>query len=1049
MAFLIKPRTLGLMTKVERQGAGASLIVSAYGLFNLAAPDPFRFEDEQGLWTIAAKELPPGAVFDIGMPKPVAEVLVGGYAAAAGGEPVTRMGLSFDVAGLRKSLLVTGDRTWRLAGTTAAATEPVPFVQMPLSPARCFGGEGHASSPLGTGFRARERLLAREAAPLPNIEIPEQAVRSFTDTPEPARFGPMAVDAKERLRYAGTYDTAWLTTRAPALPADVDPRLFLFAPEEQRLTRHLEGGERYRLQGFSADHPVIEAALPDFRVRCFVGWTDPAKAVVEVPLRIDTLWLFAGAGRGVLIHRGALAVEDFEAADVADIMVAYEAPGTTLPLSHYLRVRQLRTDREQGYKYALSDHQLAPARSRELIDARSAARRARDAAKQEKRAENLAWVQHRQLAQSGLPPALWPSPPGVGPDEPELPLPLPEEIAAGEIDLAALLDALEAVHRDAETRLANVQAEFEPKRQALAALNDEQADPTAIDRLFDTLDQPQLPAGLDAALAHLPAPSSLPPAARDQADLVATLEEAKDWRRSMLAAARPAVDESAQLALARARFLGLPEGRPFAGLLAGLDGLSIPEGGDWEPPARTTETKPPADAPLAEILDRLDNDPALPEGSATTVKSGLAEIDAALRRSYPNLDAPPGGAMAAVSALIEASGPARDPYATPAEALAQARADMASLSADLTERMAAAEDASLKASAAMRQASPVPTRPEEPLTPAVARSFGDLILDEAHNGVSLAGRDLAGADLSGADLSGCDLSGAFLESVRLDGASLIGARLSGATLCGASLVGTDFTGCDLGSANLAAVDATRARFVGARLADANVAEARFAEAIFDEAELSDLTAMGIAFEGASFRGARVSGCILTRCALSGTDWTGASVERIQILDSDCANIAFHGSRLTEVGFLMVRAEGADFSDATLTRVTFAGEVDLRGAHFTRMKAQRFSAQTTDLRGASFERARLDGACFVESRLSQANLRASSLKRAILSRNDLGGADFSFANLWEAQLNRADLRGTCFASANLYGADLADARLTGADLAGANLGRTLFEVASDD
>ncbi len=869
MAFLIKPRTLGLMTKTERQGVGASLIVSAYGLFNLAAPDPFRFEDEQALWTIAAKELPPGAVFDIGMPKPVAEVLVGGYAAAAGREAVSRMGLSFEVAGLRKSLLVTGDRTWRLAGTTAAATEPVPFVQMPLSPARCFGGEGHASNPVGAGFRARERLLAREAVALPNIEIPEQAVRSFTDTPEPARFGPMAVDAKERLRYAGTYDAAWLATRAPALAADVDPRLFLFAPEEQRLPRHLGGSERYRLQGFSAEHPVIEAALPGFRVRCFVGWTDPAKPVTEVSLRIDTLWLFAGAGRGVLIHRGALSVEDFEAADVADVMVAYEALDAPLPLSHYLHVRQLRTDREQGYKYALADHQLAPARSRELNDARSAARRARDAAKREKRAENLAWIRGRQLAESGLPPALWPPPPSVGPDEPELPVPLPEEIAAGEIDLAELLDALEAVHREAETRVADERAESEPRLRALAALKDEQADPAAIDRLFETLDQPQLPGELDAAFARLPDPSSLPSAARERADLVATLEGAKDWRQSMLAAARPSVDEGAQLALARARFLGLPEGSPFAGMRVGLDELSIPKGSDWEHLAQATGTEPPAGDPLAMILDRLDGAPALPEGTAATVKSGLAEIDAALRHSYPNLDAPPGGAMAALSSLVQSLGPAQDPHATPAEALAQARADMASLSADLAKSLAAAEKASLKASTAMRHASPMPTRPEEPLTPAVARSFGELILTEARNGLSLAERDLAGADLSGADLSGWDLSGAFLENVRLDGAILAGARLTGATLCGASLVGTDFSGCDLGSANLAAVDATRARFAGARLIDASVAEARFPQAIFDEAELRDLTAMGVAFEGASFRGARVAGCILTRCALGG------------------------------------------------------------------------------------------------------------------------------------------------------------------------------------
>ncbi len=84
MTLIVKPRTLGVMTKVERDPPGASLIVSAYGQFDLAAPDPYRFEGEQSLWQLAAKELPAGSVFDIGMPKPAAELLVAGHAAAPG-----------------------------------------------------------------------------------------------------------------------------------------------------------------------------------------------------------------------------------------------------------------------------------------------------------------------------------------------------------------------------------------------------------------------------------------------------------------------------------------------------------------------------------------------------------------------------------------------------------------------------------------------------------------------------------------------------------------------------------------------------------------------------------------------------------------------------------------------------------------------------------------------------------------------------------------------------------------------------------------------------
>ncbi|GJD35180.1 DUF2169 family type VI secretion system accessory protein [Methylobacterium aerolatum] len=1048
MPAIIKPRTLGIMTQTERQGSGASLIVSAYGMFHLATPDPCRFEDEQGLWLMVGKELPPGAIFDGGMPKPVAEVLVGGYAAAAGGRPVPRMGLSWEVAGRRKSLLVTGDRTWRLANTSAAATEPVPFVQMPLTPARCFGGEGFAPNPAGTGFRARERVMAHEAVALPNLEIPEQAVRSFTDTPDPAAFGPMAFDAKERLRHAGTYDGAWLRTRAPGLAADVDPRLFLFAPGEQRLTGFLQGGEDYRLRGFSADHPTIEGRLPDFRVRCFVGWTAAGKPVVEVRMRIDTLWLFAGAGRGILIHRGTLAVEDFEAADVADVMLAYERPDAALPEAHYLRVRELRTDREQAFKYALADHQLSPARPQEQLDARAAARRDRDGARRAKQEADLAWIEQKYLAGSSIPPELRPPPPKLPPDdETALPLPLPEEIASGEIDLAALLDAMEATQRRLETTVHTAQAEMEPKTRAIEEFKTSDTEAGAVDRLFAGLGKEHVAADLDSRSPNLPDLGEIKPVTDEQAKAFAAADGAKDWRKALWDAAHPQVDEAAQLALARARFLGLPEANMLSSLSNALDRatFAIPDI-DLSTVEGHPAVSPAADEGLARALAMLDSSPGLKPDTSRSVRDSLADADAKLRAGLPNLKAKPGEALETLSAA-QARMEARDPSKSPAETLGESRTRMAELEGQLRERMAKESETAEETLAAMRRISPSPTRPEEPFTDHVARALGALILAEARAGLSLVGRDLAGADLRGADLSGHDLSEALMENVRLDGATLTGARLAGATLCGASLVGADLSGCDLTGTNLAKADATRARFADARLVETTLLDGRFSDAAFEGAELREIMATGIPFDGASFRRARASSCLFTRCDFAGARWTGASLTRVHFIDGDCTGIAFVDARLAEVSFLKIRAGGADFSDATYDTVTFAGEVDLQGALFPRITGQRFSIQGTDLSDACFERARLDAACFTQAVMTRANFKATSLKRAILARNDLGAADFSYANLWEAQPNRADLRGASFACANLYGADLSDARLTGADLADANLGRTVLRLAS--
>ncbi|GJE40226.1 DUF2169 family type VI secretion system accessory protein [Methylobacterium persicinum] len=1051
MALLIKPRSLGVMTKAERRPPGASLVLSAFGMFDLAAPDRRRFEGEQALWMLVAKELPPGRVFDIGLPKPQAEVLVAGHAAAAAGRPVPRMGLSWTFGGRSKSLLVTGDRFWRMADGTAVSTEPRPFLQMPLIPARCFGGPGHAGNPEGTGFRASERLLAQETVALPNIEIPDAAIRAVGDVPPSAAFGPMAPDDPRRLRHAGTYGSEWLKTRAPGLAADADPRLFLFAPEDQRLPRHLAGDEAYALSHFAADSPEISATLPGFRVRCFVGWVDPGKPVVEVPLRIDTLWLVAGARRGILVYRGALPVEDFEARDVADTLFVYEsAEDEPLPAAHYLRIRDLRLDPENGHKHAFSEHQLAPPLAPEELEARAARRKEIAAARLAKWRDDQAWLQEKMLKDSGLPRELWPAMEMPEPEDHGIPMPLPEELASGEIDLAEILDAMEAASARIEASMRDMEKQAAPLLAASAEITSGQAGPEAIDRLFAALGQPGTAAEIDAGLAGMPDLSELLPEGDARSDVLDKVEALADWRTAMLDAANPKVDEVRQLELARARFLGLPEGRPFAELRSqagdiafpDIDGLldlaALPEGAELPPPE-------PPDAALDRILNLIAETPEVPAGTGETIVGAFADIDDGLRRSFPNLGAGPGGALAALSAL---AGPQAPPPKDPAAAIAQAKAELAAVPATLEAALDEAEPRLIESMTEMRRRSPEPVAPERPLTPAVARSLGELILAEARGGLNLAGRDLAGADLRGFDLSGLDLSGAMLERACLDGARLAGSRLTGATLCGASLVGTDLSGCDLGQANLCKVDGREARFAGARIVGASLFGAGFPAAVFDGAEIEDFSAMRMAFDGASFRQVHLRQGSFMQCSLPGTDWTGASVEKVSFMDVDCTGIGFGGARLFEVGFLQVRAAGAEFGEADLGSVIFAGEADLREARFQRITSRQLSFQKADLTGASFERARLDGSCFIETRLSRANFRAASLRQALLSHNDLGGADLATANLFEAQLNRADLSGALLRSANLYGADLADAALAGADFTRANLGGTRLENPSD-
>lgn len=1046
MALIIKPRTLGLLTKTERRAVGASFIVSAFGMFDLAEPDPYRLQGDQGMWLLAAKELPPGAIFDLGMPKPTAEVLVAGHAAATGGEPVQRMGLAWAIGDLQKQLLVTGDRVWRMAGATAVPTEPVPFAQMPLVPARCFGGEGHALNPVGQGFRAQERVMAREQVALPNIEVPELAIRSIGDVPAPPRFGPLAVDAKERLQYAGTYDDHWMKALAPALASDADPRLFLFAPPDQRLPGYLDGDEGYGLRNFAADAPEIRQRLPGFRVRCFIGWSDAQKPIAELPLRIDTLWFFAGARRGVTVYRGATPVEDIEAADIADVMIAYERMvEEPRPLSHYLQVRALRTNPETAFKYAFAEHQLTPQLPQDELDRRAARRQALAEERRQKRREATEWGMRQELERSGVPREFWPALDIAEPDDADdIPMPLPEEIDSGEVDLAELLDAVEALQVKKETELEQLAAEQQPMLAAMRQIASGEAEPEAIDQLLAMLGQPDLATQLDGELSRVPASLDLPAttASPEAGEAASTPKHPTDWRQIITDAAKPGVDEAEQLALARGRFLGLPEGRPLAQLRGQLseDRFALPE----LPLAQTLSTAEQGaleSDPLAEMLRALEDTPFAPPQAAQQVKDALASVDAKLAAFLPNL-APEG------SSALRALAPPAVSSAAAEQIIEDTGVRLLRAHADIHAGLDAAEEQVSAGLAELRRASPVPTQPEIPLTPGVARALGALVIEQAGAGLALVGRDFAGADLSGRDLSGLDLSGAFLENARLDGARLAGSKLVNATLAGASLRGADLSNCDLANANLCKVDAESARFDGSNMAETMLIEARLAGASFDGAELARLQLLMTPLAGASFRAARIDDVIVMRADLADTSWHGATLSRVQILDTPLERTQLVGASLHEVSILMTKAAGADFSDARLSSVLFAGEVDLRGARFAGVTATGLTFQKADLAGSDFTRGRFERLCFVGVALAGANFRQSSLKRGIFSRNDLAGTDFFAADLLEAQFNRADLTGASLRAANLMGADLMDATLFGADFSRANLTRTIFAVASD-
>jgi hypothetical protein len=141
------------------------------------------------------------------------DLFVMGNAYAPGGHSATEVRVDIRVGStFQRSIRVVGDRVWRAAAdagpqrgpTRLEASPPAPFVSMPLTYDRAFGGKArtdtheyaYPANPLGRGFY----LTAESAAgnPLPNIEDAAAPIRSVEDRPEPIGTAPYPIEGSLR-----------------------------------------------------------------------------------------------------------------------------------------------------------------------------------------------------------------------------------------------------------------------------------------------------------------------------------------------------------------------------------------------------------------------------------------------------------------------------------------------------------------------------------------------------------------------------------------------------------------------------------------------------------------------------------------------------------------------------------------------------------------------------------------------------------------------------------------------------------------------------------
>ena len=357
---IIKPMPLGILTRTYRSDGREYLGIAIPTMATLGETP--RLVGETELWDTVGDALS-GYTLDAALPKPHAEFLVSAHAYGKYGQRSHACHVGIRFAGIDKQLRVSGDRYWT-SGTSRAsdeATAAEPFESLPIDWPLAYGGAGYADNPRGWGFARRIRR-SRDAAATAQYRV---CGRSDPPPRTAHRAGQLHTDRAglaATQRALGQFDQSWRETDCPGFPRTMDRRYFNVAPLDQQLSAHpaLPDGAAYQITHMHPERDVIAGRLPALRARCFVQ-RQREDSLAEVPMRLTTAWFIPHRERVVMIFHGAAEVEEFDAQDIACLMIGVELSTQPLPVMDYRRVFDLRTDSKRGALHALRDRDLVPA----------------------------------------------------------------------------------------------------------------------------------------------------------------------------------------------------------------------------------------------------------------------------------------------------------------------------------------------------------------------------------------------------------------------------------------------------------------------------------------------------------------------------------------------------------------------------------------------------------------------------------------------------------------------------------------------------------------
>lgn len=230
---------------------------------------------------------------DFAFRKPKCDVILNGCAYAPGGRPAERVTVGVKVGGWSKVFEVVGNREWRAIGPMFTSTAPEPFLKMPISYDRAWGGVDRLNpedplrgayplNPTGAGWAQTKNQRLIPGLRLPNTQKIGEEIRSPFGDYTPMSFGPMGRGWPGRIEFGGTYDDNWTKNIFPFLPPDFDERYFQMAPPDQQIELP-RGGEEVQLVNMTPQGRVsfrlpplgLEMALFKGKEQSFQGLLHP------------------------------------------------------------------------------------------------------------------------------------------------------------------------------------------------------------------------------------------------------------------------------------------------------------------------------------------------------------------------------------------------------------------------------------------------------------------------------------------------------------------------------------------------------------------------------------------------------------------------------------------------------------------------------------------------------------------------------------------------------------------------------------------------------